>query len=358
MATITLGNLRDLWKNVSDWATGVSSVKPKVTVDPLGNTDDAEATGNGSLIAVAKNIRTQTTDRVHSLMADEKIVLTTSNLAADATYNQAGQDRFGVGRFNAVIKCMAGIVKASHAGTLKLQESEDNSAWSDVASVSVAAATTVELPWTKVSKRYYRFSYVNGATAQTAFILEQLISSMAFGLVDADGHGQVDVVGSLPAGDKIVGKAHVVEDAITLYPVDVNLIVGAAEQFSVSPTVQAASTWVDMFNFIFEPTTAGPLAYIYFEITYRVKATTTTADTSERIRGRNKAGTWVVISDEKATTDLGTAWVTRTTKGIIRPKTNLDSVPFEIAIQGYTSEADTLRLEVSSVSFLRAKPKL
>lgn len=32
MANITLGQLRDLWKNVSDWVTGVATHEPKVTL--------------------------------------------------------------------------------------------------------------------------------------------------------------------------------------------------------------------------------------------------------------------------------------------------------------------------------------
>jgi len=61
-------------------------------------------------------------------------------------------------------------VYADQAGTLYLDESDNEGATSSVlTSLSVSASVTAKLPWTTLTKRWYRFRYVNGATAQTKF---------------------------------------------------------------------------------------------------------------------------------------------------------------------------------------------
>lgn len=109
-------------------------------------------------------------------------------LAANEPYIQPGRDRF---EGNEPIGGIRGLVYASHAGTLYLEESDDDGAtWSQTgAAVLVAAKTTTPLPWTALTKQQYRFRYVNGATAQTKFRLVQQTRGMD--LVDMQLSGSI-----------------------------------------------------------------------------------------------------------------------------------------------------------------------
>jgi hypothetical protein len=80
-----------------------------------------------------------------------------------------------------------GLVKANQAGTLYLEESEDNSTWTTTTTVSVSANVTTELPWTALTKQYFRFRYVNGAMAQTSFSLIQQVAGLQVERVEVTG---------------------------------------------------------------------------------------------------------------------------------------------------------------------------
>lgn len=123
-------------------------------------------------------------------LGDAGAILTTTPLGGSASYSQTGVDRlaptgtdkpaFPVGR-------VCGIVWADQAGTLYLEESDDNSNWPTTASVAVSANTTTTLPWTSVSKRWFRFRYVNGATAQGSFILVQQAGGLGLNDIQVSG---------------------------------------------------------------------------------------------------------------------------------------------------------------------------
>lgn len=84
-------------------------------------------------------------------------------LLANGVYEQPVQDRFQQRPVGAV----RGLVWADKAGTLYLEHRDtDSGSWAVLATVAVSANTTTELPWTNLSRRYYRFRYVNGAAAQ------------------------------------------------------------------------------------------------------------------------------------------------------------------------------------------------
>ena len=131
-------------------------------------------------------------------------VITYAPLAGNASFTQAAIDRLGQVIPQGAVK---GFVQASHAGTLYLEESDDNSSFAATVTVSVAAATAATLPWTKLTKRYFRFKYTNGATTQTSFKLLQFLTGA--GVSDAllvESTGQPDdavvaagAVGSLSA---------------------------------------------------------------------------------------------------------------------------------------------------------------
>lgn len=128
------------------------------------------------------------------LNSDAGAILTTTPLGGGASYTQAGQDRLNR---SPVVNRVKGEVWADQAGTLYLEESENNSTWTATRTVAVSAGITAQVPWTILTKRYFRFRYVNGATAQTGFILVQ----------QTGGPGMRNTVltGSLPAGTNEIG---------------------------------------------------------------------------------------------------------------------------------------------------------
>lgn len=151
-----------------------------------------------------------------------------------------------------------------------------------------------------------------------------------------------------------------VENDVTLRLVGGNLAIGTAdvESWSTSPTIQYPNYWYDMFNFIFESRPPGIIQWVYIYLKYRVRATTATAVVIERVSARNKDYTWVTISNELSTANIGIAWITRTTSGFLLPITNFNRVPLEVAVQMQTNETDTARLEVSSESYIRCVYKV
>jgi hypothetical protein len=105
------------------------------------------------------------------------MILERRPLAANEPYTQPGRDRF---EGSEPIGSVRGLVYASHAGTLYLEESDDNGEnWSQTVTLAVDAATTTPLPWTTLTKAMYRFRYVNGATKQTKFRLVQQTRGMS-----------------------------------------------------------------------------------------------------------------------------------------------------------------------------------
>lgn len=103
-------------------------------------------------------------------LGDAGVILTTNPLGASASYIQPGVDRL---RQIPLVGRVRGLVFSDKSGTLYLEESEDKSTWTTTATVNVSANTTTQLSWTELTKRYFRFRYVNGSTAQTNFVLVQ-----------------------------------------------------------------------------------------------------------------------------------------------------------------------------------------
>lgn len=71
------------------------------------------------------------------------------------------------------INFVSGSVKSDQAGTVYVEQSDDQV---NIQSTpyAVSAATLTPIPLTQITARYYRFRYVNGATAQTTFTLSQI----------------------------------------------------------------------------------------------------------------------------------------------------------------------------------------
>ncbi len=135
------------------------------------------------------------------------VMLTKTPLQANMSYIQAGRDRFESG---IPAGSVSGLVWADKAGTLYLEESDDDGiTWSQTTNVSVSASTTTVLPWTALTKQQYRFRYVNGAAAQTKFRLVQQTRGMELTTVDLSPlENRIDAItsGDTPATAQLTGS--------------------------------------------------------------------------------------------------------------------------------------------------------
>lgn len=112
-------------------------------------------------------------------ISKEFLFTTKTNLKANGVYISSTYD--GMSNID-----ISGIVSASHDGKLIIQESDDQIEWfithsqevsastsETISSVSYNKATTFK---ESLSSRYVRVVYVNGATAQTKFVLSAYLS--------------------------------------------------------------------------------------------------------------------------------------------------------------------------------------
>jgi len=90
-----------------------------------------------------------------------------TNLGAGATFTGTSRDGGSIQGFNKfVAKAFANV-----AGTLRIEQSADNTNWRRAtADTTVAADSVIELS-TTATARYHRVIYINGASAQTQFLI-------------------------------------------------------------------------------------------------------------------------------------------------------------------------------------------
>lgn len=141
------------------------------------------------------------------------VVLTKRPLGASVPYPQDKQDRF---HDTDPVGGVRGHIYSDQAGTLYLEESDDDGAtWSTTSTVAVSASVTAKLDWTAMSKRWYRFRYVNGATAQTKFVLIQQTRGMELDDVQLSGR-KLAVVSA--AYDELLNVAAAGTVTVTITP--------------------------------------------------------------------------------------------------------------------------------------------
>ena len=137
------------------------------------------------------------------------VVLAKIPLKASTSFTQAKQDRF---HDVEPVGGVRGLIYADQAGTLYLEESDDDGAtWAEpTATVAVSAGITAKLPWTELTKRWYRFRYANGATTQAKFVLIQQTRGMELDDVQLTGrklaviYTDYSQVLNVPAGNNVL----------------------------------------------------------------------------------------------------------------------------------------------------------
>jgi hypothetical protein len=115
------------------------------------------------------NITSVTNDPMNYLK-----VMSTTVLGANVTFTWPSVNRFATAPrgdvVNLPIEAWA-VVKSDQAGTLYLQESEDQITWTNTMTQAVTANKTFSPAPDTFTKQYYQWQYVNGPVAQTTFTL-------------------------------------------------------------------------------------------------------------------------------------------------------------------------------------------
>lgn len=113
-------------------------------------------------------------------------------LGANETFDSKWIDRLQQGVFAKGIKL---AVFSSSAGTLKILESDDAGTGTELYSGSVTANTYLESSVASFTKRYYKVQFINGASAQTKFLLYDIVYPSSDVSLSVDGlEGYVDGV--------------------------------------------------------------------------------------------------------------------------------------------------------------------
>jgi len=144
------------------------------------------------------------------------VTLTKRPLAANESFTQDMRDRFND---KSPIGAVRALVYADKTGTLYLEESDnEGTTWSQTATLSVSVGTT-GVPWTDLTKRWYRFRYVNDVVAQTKFVLIQ--QSRGMDLSDVATEAKQDALNALigeaqasPTANTLLARIKNIEDKI------------------------------------------------------------------------------------------------------------------------------------------------
>ncbi|KXZ12676.1 phage portal protein [Bacillus nakamurai] len=140
----------------------------------------ADRTGKAGAVKPYRGEKTDFVTPVSHLSGVAEL-LTNTALKATEVYSQYGQDRLGA----VLISKVKGFAYADRGGTLFIEESDNNLSWSTTASAEVAPGVLSSTDWVYVTKRYYRFRYVNGNLQQSEFVLYQ---SLGAGEIDIHFH--------------------------------------------------------------------------------------------------------------------------------------------------------------------------
>lgn len=157
-------------------------------------------------------------------------VLTTGvALGVSATYTSPTRDRLAGGLFEARVRFFIDTNQASAASGVIVEESHDQTTWATVGTAGVTVANTLyDSGWRTLTRRYWRFRYVNGTTANTRFDVAELRDSL---IDDALVSGTVSV-NALPVGANLIGSVTPLSSANFIGAPDSTTNLGAAATYT------------------------------------------------------------------------------------------------------------------------------
>jgi len=128
---------------------------------------------------------------------------------------------------------------------------------------------------------------------------------------------------------------------VSVYPVKAQGTIDGIQYGAEVVTVTAATDYelftFDLSNFFSR--LKGKLAWVYYNISFELKAGNTTADLIWKLQARNKGGTWTDMCTGITETDINTAYVAKKIEGYLDIKTNINTAPFEMRLIFQSNEA-------------------
>jgi len=121
---------------------------------------------------------------------------------------------------------------------------------------------------------------------------------------------------------------------VSIYPVRAQ---GTADgvQYSAEIVTVTINTDYELLSFKtdnFFPRLTGTLAWVYYNISFSVKAGNATADVIYKLQARNKDGTWTDMSAAVTLTDLNTTYIAYRVEGYLAIGANINQIPFEMRL--------------------------
>lgn len=131
------------------------------------------------------------------------------------------------------VNFVSGSVYSDQAGTVYIEQSDDQVNIQST-SIAVSAATLTPVPLQQLTSRYFRFRYVNGATAQGTFVLSQISERI-------DAFNQMSITGRKAQQDEPFGAS--------------GTSVAAGTDFMVTTPIDLSQ--VALVNYIYMTTSTG-----------------------------------------------------------------------------------------------------
>lgn len=106
-------------------------------------------------------------------------------------------------------------------------------------------------------------------------------------------------------------------------------------QYSVEVETVKANTDVELLLWKSEdnyPGRSGKLAYLYYNVSFELKAGTATADLKWKLQARDKDGTWTDMCAEQTETTIGTDYVACRIEGFLDIQSGVNKLPLEIRL--------------------------
>ena len=142
-----------------------------------------------------------------------------------------------------------------------------------------------------------------------------------------------------------IGSAWVIkhqrEFDISFYPVKAQGTATGVQYATAVPTVTINTdyTLLSFDSSTHFPKIAGNLAWVYYNISFELKAGSITADLIYKLQARNKGGDWTDMCVAVTCTDINTTYVAYRVEGYLDIKTNITTAPFEMRLIFQSNEA-------------------
>lgn len=171
------------WQNIqmiaTAWTSGTAQVGYRAGAGSVPPIQSGQTTmASSAPVTVASDQVAIPTSNLSVISSNNS---TTTPLTGSAVFTGVGEDVTGYR--NVIVNVYANV--ASAANGFNIQFSIDNTNWDTTTNFTVAAATPAKQYVVPITARYFRVKFTNGATAQTGFRLQTILSPQAVQTPDA-----------------------------------------------------------------------------------------------------------------------------------------------------------------------------